>query len=358
MAVMLITGNSITMEGAGSVLMPTQFPPTASSNTHVGPTKAESVPLLVSDKRSVTWVTELEVVYVDHRTLSLQLLDGEGRSDNHRIPGGAAQVGATSVGSAAVPPGWGRRLPDTCQLRPGVLHFLPCPSIFLQLVYWEACRHCVALASVGMGFLARLRPALGPIAYWVALVWLALYVCSTLMIVQLKRLYEHERELSRIDPLTMAENRRALFEAATRARSFSDRHLLPLSIAYLDLDDFKQLNDRMGHSTGDKLLALAADCIRKALRPTDVVARLGGDEFALLLPQTDKETAASIVSRVRFELDRAMQEHHWPVTFSVGVVSFSPPIASVPQMIRAADEAMYAAKKRGKDRVEQREIGL
>ncbi len=215
-----------------------------------------------------------------------------------------------------------------------------------------------ALASVGMGFLVRLRPALGSIAYWVALVWLALYVCSTLMIVQLKRLYEHERELSRIDPLTMAENRRALFEAATRARSFSDRHLLPLSIAYLDLDDFKQLNDRMGHSTGDKLLALAADCIRKALRPTDVVARLGGDEFALLLPQTDKETAASIVSRVRFELDRAMQEHHWPVTFSVGVVSFSPPIASVPQMIRAADEAMYAAKKRGKDRVEQREIGL
>ena len=83
---------------------------------------------------------------------------------------------------------------------------------------------------------------------------------------------------------------------------------------------------------------------------------MGGDEFVLILPESDKLTAARILGRVRIELDQAMQKRRWPITFSIGLVSFSPPLGSVSEMIRAADNAMYAAKSRGKDRVEQRDV--
>jgi diguanylate cyclase (GGDEF)-like protein len=214
----------------------------------------------------------------------------------------------------------------------------------------------IAFSVVGVStdFFIRWRQAPLPVAYWDAAVWFALYISSVWMIAQLKTLYERERRLSRIDPLTRIENRRAFFESAARFKNLSDRNHVPLSMAYIDLDGFKQVNDRLGHSTGDKVLAVTAAEIRKALRPTDVVARIGGDEFAVLLPATGHEAAAHILERVRLELDRATQEKSWPVTFSIGIVSFSPPLGSVPQMIRAADETMYAAKKRGKNRTEQR----
>jgi diguanylate cyclase (GGDEF)-like protein len=214
----------------------------------------------------------------------------------------------------------------------------------------------ISAASLAAAFFIRLRLLPSAVAYWDALVWFALYLSSVFMISQLKRLYEHERHLSRIDPLTLVENRRAFLESAGRAKSFSDRYDIPLSLAYIDLDNFKQLNDRFGHTTGDHALVAVAAGIRRALRPTDAVARIGGDEFAVLLPATDYETASRIVRRVRSELDQTMKEKGWPVTFSIGLVSFSPPIASVSQMIQAADEAMYTAKSEGKDRLERRRL--
>jgi diguanylate cyclase (GGDEF)-like protein len=240
-----------------------------------------------------------------------------------------------------------------------VLEFSPfyiVPVSFFSWFIGKRASIAVAVIGVVFGFLIRLRTLPGAIAWWDALVWLALYIGASLIVAELRKLYLHERHLSRIDPLTNVENRRALFESASRAKSFSDRHDVPLSIAYLDLDGFKKLNDRLGHRVGDKVLAIVAARIRKTLRPTDVVGRVGGDEFILILPESDSGTALRIIDRVRIDLDQAMQKRRWPVTFSIGLVSFSPPLGSVSEMIRAADQAMYAAKNTGKDRVEQGSI--
>jgi diguanylate cyclase (GGDEF)-like protein len=215
----------------------------------------------------------------------------------------------------------------------------------------------VACSVIGLSadFFFRLRQVPAPVAYWDAAVWFALYISSTWMIAQLKTLYERERHLSRIDPLTRIDNRRSFFESAARFKNLSDRQQVPMSIAYLDVDGFKELNDRLGHSAGDQVLVMTATELRKAVRPADVVARIGGDEFAVLLPATGEQAAALTLERVRLELDRATQERNWPVTFSIGIVSFFPPLGSVAQMMHAADKAMYAAKRGGKNRTEHRD---
>lgn len=240
-----------------------------------------------------------------------------------------------------------------------VLEFSPFYLVPISFFSWfigKRSGFTLGILSVMIGFFIRLRQEPRAIAYWDALVWFALYICATVIVVQLKALYEHERYLSRIDPLTRIGNRRSLLEAASAAKSVSDRQRVPLSISYIDLDGFKQLNDRFGHSAGDSVLAATASAIAKAVRPSDVVARIGGDEFAVLLPGADGEAAIGILRRVRLELDSVMMQHRWPMTFSIGIASFTPPLGSVPEMIHAADQTMYIAKKKGKNRTEHRNL--
>ena len=242
---------------------------------------------------------------------------------------------------------------------PYLVEFFPLYLIPVSFFTWFIGKRSgilAALASLITESTIRLGGEPRIVAYWDALVWLVLYIASILMITQLRKLYEHERYLSRIDPLTLINNRRSFFESAARAKSFAERHEAPLSIAYLDLDNFKALNDHMGHAAGDKLLATVGDRIQKALRPTDVVARIGGDEFAVLLPETGRETASRVLARVQSELDQAMSEQRWTMTFSIGLVSFFPVPASVQEMMQAADSAMYTAKSKGKNQVEERVV--
>jgi diguanylate cyclase (GGDEF)-like protein len=168
---------------------------------------------------------------------------------------------------------------------------------------------------------------------------------------ELRRSHEQERELARTDDLTGAVNRRSFFEAAQNEINRARRHRHPFSVAYMDVDNFKELNDTMGHAAGDEALRSVARAIRRDVREIDLVARLGGDEFVVLLPETNDEAARVVVSRVRANLDALAAREGWRVTFSIGVVTWTTPPRTVDTMIRQADDAMYEVKNTGKNRV-------
>lgn len=156
------------------------------------------------------------------------------------------------------------------------------------------------------------------------------------------------RILAREDPLTGIPNRRAFFGALDRAVEWSRRQGMAWVLAYLDVDNFKRINDSLGHGTGDAVLRRVARTLREGTRRIDVVARLGGDEFALLLPETDSEEAETVINKLLGQLDEAMVREGWEVTFSIGVITFATPPDSVDTAVAMADACMYRVKARGK----------
>ena len=156
------------------------------------------------------------------------------------------------------------------------------------------------------------------------------------------------RVLAREDPLTGIPNRRAFFGALDRAVEWSRRTGMSWVLAYLDVDNFKKLNDAHGHSVGDAVLQRVARTLKEGTRRIDVVARLGGDEFALLLPETDGGHAETAIGKLLSLLNEAMLRGGWDVTFSVGVITFTAPPDSVDTAVSMADACMYRVKARGK----------
>ncbi|TAN52118.1 MAG: GGDEF domain-containing protein, partial [Methylococcaceae bacterium] len=168
---------------------------------------------------------------------------------------------------------------------------------------------------------------------------------------------EHElaqvSEMVREDQLTGALNRRGLDEAFEREATRADRGQTPICVALLDIDDFKQLNDTLGHHAGDQALIHLSNVIKEALRPSDLVARYGGEEFIIVLPNIGIEEAAATVERLQRELTKKFFMHENDrilVTFSAGV-ALRAPQESQEDVIGRADMAMYQAKKSGKNRV-------
>jgi diguanylate cyclase (GGDEF)-like protein len=157
------------------------------------------------------------------------------------------------------------------------------------------------------------------------------------------------------DPLTRVANPRGFHEKAQREIEIAKRYGHPFTVAYLDLDNFKVVNDSLGHSTGDDLLVRVAELIGGSIRETDVLARLGGDEFAILFSETGSEAAQKVMARIEGEISREMQVKGWPVTLSVGLVTFVAPPESVDEMLQKADGLMYEAKASGKNIVK---VGL
>ncbi|HWZ45003.1 MAG TPA: diguanylate cyclase [Candidatus Saccharimonadales bacterium] len=158
-----------------------------------------------------------------------------------------------------------------------------------------------------------------------------------------------ERKLARTDPLTGLANRRAFFEATDIESKRAARYSRPFTAVYLDLDNFKQINDQHGHQTGDQVLICVADVLRKKTRTECIAARVGGDEFALLLPEAGQSAAEHAASNLHECLTAAMREKNWRITFSIGVMTFATPPESAEQVVRLADELMYTMKHAGKN---------
>jgi diguanylate cyclase (GGDEF)-like protein len=188
------------------------------------------------------------------------------------------------------------------------------------------------------------------IRYWNALVRLSFFLVVTLLLPALKAL-EHEKTVARTDELTGIANRRYFLELAKRELDLSQRYHQPLTIAYMDLDNFKMVNDRWGHKAGDNVLHLVVTLIKHQMRETDIIARLGGDEFALLFPQTDQQAARSATTKIHSAVTRAMQENNWSITFSMGVLTCLGTQITMDEMIHRADQLMYAAKRNGKNEI-------
>jgi len=155
------------------------------------------------------------------------------------------------------------------------------------------------------------------------------------------------------DQLTQLLNRRGLARAFDAEMARADRHGRPLCLAVLDVDDFKNLNDRLGHQAGDLALVHLARIVRRSIRPTDVISRYGGEEFVILLPETPLTDAVSVMTRVQRELTKRIflhQNERVLITFSAGVAerAFG---ENQEDLIARADRALYHAKQAGKNRV-------
>ena len=182
---------------------------------------------------------------------------------------------------------------------------------------------------------------------------LVFFFLATLLLSSLKEALGINEELSRMDALTGAVNRRAFYDLAGREIARLERYKHPFTVAYMDIDNFKIVNYRFGHKAGDQLLRSVADTVRKNLRKLDIISRFGGDEFTMLLPETGAEAAQVVLSRMRNVLLNIMEVNKWPVTFTFGTVTFLKPPSSVEEMVKKVGSLMYSGKDSGMNTIEQ-----
>lgn len=172
------------------------------------------------------------------------------------------------------------------------------------------------------------------------------------LLVSLRQREDTAERLAMTDHLTGLANSRRFASRLDEEIARTQRSGRPFTLAYADLDNFKTVNDREGHAAGDRALVVVADTLVAALRRTDLVARLGGDEFAVLLPEADGDAARHALDTVRDGVLAAMQTNGWPITLSIGAVTFASTPASADEAIGVADELMYRVKAHGKNHIE------
>jgi diguanylate cyclase (GGDEF)-like protein len=245
------------------------------------------------------------------------------------------------------------------QLRVYPLYFLP-----VSLLAWQVGRSGALIAAVLSAVAWEISNLLAGLEFSHPGIWVGNTVVQAisfatvgLLIATLKVSLLRERGLSRTDPLTALLNSRAFFEEAARILSLCRRKGRPVTLAYVDLDNFKAVNDRLGHQAGDDLLCSVAASLQVSTRPSDLCARLGGDEFIILLPEADSHEATAVLERLRLTLSETVAPDKNPVTCSIGAVTFPTVPDSLEDMIRSADSSMYASKTAGKNRLHHQVAG-
>ncbi|OGS21997.1 MAG: hypothetical protein A3J83_00255 [Elusimicrobia bacterium RIFOXYA2_FULL_40_6] len=180
---------------------------------------------------------------------------------------------------------------------------------------------------------------------------LAFFLISSYVFSALRKAYFIEHELARTDHLTDIANSRYFMETISKEVERMKRYNHPLSLAYMDIDNFKNINDNYGHSMGDTVLSSISLAMKESIRSIDLVARMGGDEFAILFPETDQSVVKSIMSRVQIKVNKTISENSWPISFSIGVITCINNQCSADSLFEKADALMYSIKKSGKNLV-------
>jgi diguanylate cyclase (GGDEF)-like protein len=192
-----------------------------------------------------------------------------------------------------------------------------------------------------------------PVLVWnVALRW-GFFVLVTLALSELQESLKRESDLSRSDPITGLANSRSFAEQLEIEIARARRYHRPCSLAYMDIDDFKGVNDNFGHAAGDQFLSQVGKALKHSLRTTDTVARLGGDEFAILFPETDLPEARHVLERFRENIEHSAEGQHGRITMSIGLVTFHQAPNSPEEAIKIADDLMYAVKHEGKNGIQE-----
>lgn len=189
------------------------------------------------------------------------------------------------------------------------------------------------------------------IPIWNASVRLSFFLIIALLLSALRERLAAERNLARLDTLTGALNGRAFVERLDHDLVLAARARTPLTLAYIDLDDFKGINDVFGHGAGDLVLRSVTRALTEGTRRADSVARLGGDEFAVILPGTDLDGAMHIMSKLAGKLNESLEPAIRPVSCSIGAVVFREQPRDATDAVAAADRLMYEAKSRGKNAI-------
>ncbi len=183
---------------------------------------------------------------------------------------------------------------------------------------------------------------------WNALIRLSMFVIVALLLSALRKALDRERELAKVDYMTGAINSRFFSEVVQMELHRTRRYKHPFTIAYLDIDNFKSVNDQLGHTIGDQVLRAVVTQAKQRLRKTDVVARVGGDEFAVLLPETDQDAAKVVLSTLHNDIVGGLQQRQWPVTLSIGVLTCRDAPQAPDDVVRMVDDLMYSVKRGGK----------
>ena len=234
---------------------------------------------------------------------------------------------------------------------------------------WMMIALCVSLALVFAVriVLVNIAPfpfgALPASADWLAAYNMIMFFHTMILVVLMvamtkERLELEQRMVANTDPLTGALNRRALDGRGRRLLARHERDRQELCALFLDIDDFKRINDLAGHAVGDLVLKRFAEIVNNVIRPTDFLFRVGGEEFCCLLPQTDAQQGRRVAERIRqqveaaaFDAKRSRTAEPLKVTVSIGVASTVLTGYDIDALLRESDGAVYAAKRLGRNQV-------
>ena len=245
----------------------------------------------------------------------------------------------------------------------GVVDYVTGPEISFSIFYLIPVAYATWYSSRRMGFVIGGISAVvwlivdsfdRTYSHWFIPLWnatarLTFFLVTAYLLGEVKQRLSQEAALARTDGLTEVLNARAFKDFAARLLQLAARNGHTTALGYIDLDDFKTINDERGHSEGDLVLKTVADTITRCIRSADVVGRLGGDEFAVFMPEVEHADVKKSFERIRKELMREVGVSGWPVGFSIGVAVFHHAPSNIDEALKIADHLMYRVKLDGKN---------